>query len=67
MMIHMDDHNCLEVLVVQGKGHLIQSLADKLISLRGIKHGKLTITTTGESLPSSGGHHKSHSHDDHSH
>ncbi len=65
--IHMDHHNCLEVLVVQGKGHFIQSLADRLISLRGIKHGKLTITTTGESLPSTSGHHKGHGHGDHSH
>ena len=64
--IHMDHHNCLEVLVVQGQGHLVQSLADKLICLRGIKHGKLTMTTTGESLPSSSGHHK-HSHDHHHH
>ena len=69
--IHMDHNNCLEVLVVQGQGHLVKSLADKLISLRGIKHGKLTMTTTGESLPSPSGHHKGHGHhhddDDHSH
>lgn len=55
--IHMDHYNCLEVLVVQGQGHLVKGLADQLISLRGIKHGKLTMTTTGQSLPSPGGHH----------
>lgn len=55
--IHMDHHNCLEVLVVQGKGPSVKGLADQLISLRGIKHGKLTMTTTGQSLPSPGGHH----------
>ena len=65
--IHMDHHNCLEVLVVQGKGHLVQSLADKLICLRGIKHGKLTMTTTGEELPSTSGHHKGHGHHHHDH
>lgn len=71
--IHMDHHNCLEVLVVQGQGHLVKSLADKLISLRGIKHGKLTMTTTGEGLPSASGHHRAHGHhhdddgDDHQH
>lgn len=55
--IHMDHYNCLEVLVVQGQGPLVKGLADQLISLRGIKHGKLTMTTTGQSLPSPGGHH----------
>ncbi len=63
--IHMDHHNCLEVLVVKGQGHLVQSLADQLIALRGIKHGKLTMTTTGEAIPSSAGHHANgheHSH-----
>lgn len=54
--IHMDHYNCLEVLVVQGQGQLVKGLADQLISLRGIKHGKLTMTTTGQSLPSPGGH-----------
>jgi len=64
--IHLDHHNCLEVLVVQGKGHLVQSLANQLISLRGVKHGKLTGTTTGASLPSKTGHHANgheHGHD----
>lgn len=64
--IHMDHHNCLEVLVVQGHGQLVKGLADQLISLRGIKHGKLTMTTTGQSLPSPAGHHAhgpGHGHD----
>jgi CopG family nickel-responsive transcriptional regulator len=58
--IHMDHHNCLEVLVVQGQGQLIKSLSDQLISLKGVKHGKLTMTTTGKSLPSRSGHHREH-------
>ncbi len=63
--IHMDHHNCLEVLVVQGQGRLVKSLADQLTCLRGIKHGKLTMTTTGQNLPSSSGHHSKKQ--DHSH
>lgn len=65
--IHMDHNNCLEVLVVQGEGKFIKGLADQLISLRGIKHGKLTMTTTGKELPSAGGHHArghGHAHDE---
>ncbi|MBI3772945.1 MAG: nickel-responsive transcriptional regulator NikR [Gammaproteobacteria bacterium] len=50
--IHLDHHNCLEVLVVQGKGQVLRTFADQLVAIRGVKHGKLTMTTTGQSLPS---------------
>ncbi len=55
--IHLDHHNCLEVLVVQGKGHLLKSFADKLASTRGVKHGTLAMATTGKLIPTKGGHH----------
>ncbi len=48
--IHLDEHNCLEVLVVKGKARDIKKIADKLISTRGVKHGKLAIATTGKEL-----------------
>jgi CopG family nickel-responsive transcriptional regulator len=48
--VHLDPHNCLEVLVVKGKGHDIKKIADRLIGARGVKHGKLTMTTTGKEL-----------------
>jgi len=49
--VHLDHHNCLEVLVVRGKAGLIKRIADELISSKGVKHGKLTVTTTGHDLP----------------
>lgn len=49
--VHLDHHNCLEVLVVRGKASLIKKIADELISANGVKHGKLTVTTTGHDLP----------------
>ena len=49
--VHLDHHNCLEVLVVRGKASIIQALADRLIGAKGVKHGKLSITTTGKELP----------------
>jgi len=49
--VHLDHHNCLEVLVVRGKASVIKGIADHLIAVRGVKHGKLTITTTGKDLP----------------
>ena len=50
MHLHLDEDNCLEVLVVKGMVDEIKTVADKLISTRGVKHGKLTMTTTGEDL-----------------
>lgn len=46
--VHLDAHNCLEVLAVQGKTRLIRQIADTLISIKGVKHGKLVMTTSGE-------------------
>lgn len=50
MHLHLDEDNCLEVLVVKGMVDKIKTVADKLISTRGVKHGKLTMTTTGKEL-----------------
>ena len=46
--VHLDHHNCLEVLLVRGPGNVIRSIADALITAKGVKHGKLTVTTTGK-------------------
>ena len=48
--VHLDKHNCLEVLVVRGKGREIRKVADRLIGTRGVKHGKLVTTTTGRDV-----------------
>lgn len=50
MHIHLDAHNCLEVIVVKGKAKDIKAIADKLIGIKGVKHGKLSLTTTGKRL-----------------
>jgi CopG family transcriptional regulator, nickel-responsive regulator len=50
MHIHLDEHNCLEVIVVKGKAKDIKIIADRLIGTKGVKHGKLTVTTTGKHL-----------------
>ena len=46
--VHLDHHNCLEVLLVRGPGPVIRQIADALITAKGVKHGKLTVTTTGK-------------------
>ncbi len=48
--VHMDRHNCLEVVIVKGKAKRIKEIADRLLSLKGVKHGKLVMTTTGKEL-----------------
>lgn len=50
MHIHLDEHNCLEVIVVRGKAKDIKVIADRLIGTKGVKHGKLSVTTTGKHL-----------------
>jgi len=47
---HLDHDNCLEMLVVRGKAVAIKKLADEMIAAKGVKHGKLTITSTGKDL-----------------
>lgn len=46
--VHLDHHNCMEVLAVRGKADAIRKMADQLVAVKGIKHGKLTVTTTGK-------------------
>ncbi len=48
MHVHLDHHNCLEVLAVRGKTKTIRQIADQLISIKGVKHGKLVMTTKGQ-------------------
>ncbi len=48
--VHLDHHNCLEVVVARGKSKDIKHLAQELIGTKGVKHGKLMATTTGKNL-----------------
>ena len=48
--VHMDHHNCLEVIIVKGKAKQIKELAEKLMALRGVKDGHLATSSTGGRL-----------------
>jgi CopG family nickel-responsive transcriptional regulator len=48
--VHVDAHNCLEVVIVKGEARAIECLADRLTGLKGVKHGELTGTSTGRKL-----------------
>ena len=48
--VHLDHHNCLEVLILKGEAARVRALADKLISCKGVKHGTFSGTTTRQDL-----------------
>ena len=48
--VHLDHDHCLEVLVMRGEAQIVKRIADALISTKGVKHGRLTITTSGAEL-----------------
>jgi len=58
--VHLDAHNCLEVLVIRGKACDIKKIADELIGVKGVKHGKLVMTTADEDCASIGSSLSSH-------
>lgn len=48
--IHLDHDNCLEILAVRGSPRDVQVLADTLKAIKGVKHGTLNMSSTGEDL-----------------
>jgi CopG family nickel-responsive transcriptional regulator len=48
--VHINEHYCLEVLIMRGNAKEIKNMAEYLIGARGVKHGKISLTTTGEGL-----------------
>jgi len=44
--IHLDAHNCLEVVVVRGSANKVHEVAGKLIATKGVQNGRLITTTT---------------------
>ncbi len=45
--VHLDAHHCLEVVVVRSTAAQVKRLADELIGTKGVKHGKVVLTTVG--------------------
>jgi CopG family nickel-responsive transcriptional regulator len=46
--VHLDEEQCLETLILRGPYGRVRELADRLISVKGVKYGKF-VTTTGTS------------------
>ena len=48
--VHLDHHNCLEVIIMKGRSLVMKGFADKILSLRGVEHGKFVLTTAAKNL-----------------
>ena len=44
--IHIDEKNCLEVMIVRGRSENVRRMADTIKSIKGVKHGDLFLTRT---------------------
>lgn len=46
--VHVDEENCLEVIILKGETGLVQDIANLIIGTKGVKTGRLNMTTTGD-------------------
>lgn len=46
MHVHIDHHNCLEVVLLKGKVGKITRMGDQIVSLKGVKLGKVNLVST---------------------
>lgn len=64
--VHVSHDDCMEVIVLRGLLREVRSLADSLLSLKGVKHGKLFVTVpgkiiiSGEKITNGHAHHHGH-------
>jgi len=48
--IHLDHHNCLEIVAARGKAEEVQRLADALRSIKAVRHVTLSMSSTGREI-----------------
>ncbi len=48
--IHLDHHNCLEIVAARGKAEKVQRLADALRAIKGVRHTTLSMSSTGREI-----------------
>jgi len=48
--VHLDAHNCMEVIILRGGARRIRAFSDRIIAMKGVKHGDLVMGTTGADL-----------------
>jgi CopG family nickel-responsive transcriptional regulator len=60
--VHVNHDDCMEVIVLRGAMREVRQLADGLLSLRGVKHGKLFVTVASRQMTERTANDHMHSH-----
>lgn len=60
--VHVDERNCLEVIIMRGPSALVRSIADALLGTKGVLNGDLVVTAVGREHPHPCEHHHPHEH-----
>lgn len=63
MHVHLDHANCLEIIAVRGAGSRVRVLADQLLGIKGVRHGKLDCAASGTAIENPNQHVYTHGHD----
>jgi CopG family nickel-responsive transcriptional regulator len=48
MHVHLDHHNCLEIIVLRGPSAVLRDLGSQLKGLKGIRKGQLVVASAAE-------------------
>lgn len=48
--IHLDHHNCLEIIAIKGAPKDAEKLSNRLRAIKGVKHGALSMSSTGKGI-----------------
>ncbi len=48
--VHLDEENCLEVIILRGEATDVRLIADIILGTKGVKNGGLIVTTTGQMI-----------------
>jgi len=59
---HLDHDSCLEVLIVHGRSRQVEEFSGRLISLKGVQHGRLVMTVAQPRSGHRHGNRKPHTH-----
>ncbi|MBR2804470.1 MAG: nickel-responsive transcriptional regulator NikR [Eggerthellaceae bacterium] len=48
--VHLDEDNCLEVIILRGEATDVRDIADVILGTKGVKNGGLVVTMTGQMI-----------------
>lgn len=60
--VHISHDDCMEIIALRGKSNEIREMANALLSLKGVKHGKLFLTLPSHEIAGPGASNHSHPH-----